>query len=206
MDARLVLKGYIRQAIMKENTAPDSNAWLEKHGDYLFRFAMLKLKDTALAEDIVQDTLVSAMAAKDRFLPKASVRTWLTTIMKNKIVDHWRRQGREIAVTDLMGDADEDNSVDDFFNQAGRWADMPNVYPDPDAALESKQFWGVFEHCLSRLKPQQAEVFLAREVHGMENQEISEGYSLSPGNVWVLMHRARVALGKCLEIHWISKG
>lgn len=191
---------------MKKNTATDSDTWLEEHGDYLFRFAMLKLKDAALAEDLVQDTLVSAMAAKDRYLPLATVRTWLTTIMKNKILDHWRRQGREITATDLMGAAGEDASVDEFFNQAGRWADMPNVYPNPDAALESKQFWAVFEHCLSRLKPQQAEVFLAKEVHGMESQEISESYSLSPNNIWVLMHRARVALGKCLEIHWVSKG
>lgn len=65
---------------MKKNTAPDSDTWLEEHGDYLFRFAMLKLKDASLAEDLVQDTLVSAMAAKDRYFPLATVRTWLTTI------------------------------------------------------------------------------------------------------------------------------
>lgn len=189
---------------MEKGNAPDSHTWLEEHGDYLFRFALLKLKDTALAEDLVQDTLLSALAAKDSFSSKASVRTWLTTILRNKMVDHWRRQGREISAADLMDDADEDRSADDFFDKAGRWADMPNAYPNPDSALESKQFWSIFEHCLSRLKPQQAEVFLAKEVHGMGNEEICESYSLSSSNVWVLMHRARVALGKCLELHWLS--
>ncbi len=154
----------------------------------------------------MQDTLVSALIAQDRYVPTASVRTWLATILKHKIVDHWRRQGREISAADLITDTDENSNVDDFFDNAGRWTEMPNVYPNPDAALESKQFWHVFEHCLSRLKPQQATVFLAKEVQGMESQEISALYSLTPNNVWVLMHRARVALGKCLEIHWAGKG
>lgn len=189
---------------MEKGNALDSNTWLEEHGDYLFHFALLKLKDSALAEDMVQDTLISAMTARDSFSPRASVRTWLTTIMKNKMVDHWRRQGREISATDLMDAAGEDASVDEYFDKAGRWADKPNVYPNPDAALESKQFWVVFENCLSRLKPQQAEVFLAKEVHGMDNDEICESMSLSSSNFWVLMHRARIALGKCLEIHWAS--
>lgn len=188
------------------NKLPDPEAWLEEHGDYLYGFALQKLKNPFLAEDMVQETLVSAVTARERYQATASVRTWLTTILRNKIVDHWRIQGREATATDLMIGMDEDASVDDFFDHAGRWAEMPNAYPDPDAALESKQFWQVFEHCVSRLKPQQAEVFLAREVHGMANDEISQSYSISLSNVFVLMHRARVALGKCLEIHWVKQG
>lgn len=185
---------------------PNPGAWLEEHGDYLYGFAIRKLKNPSLAEDLLQETLVSAITARERYQATASVRTWLTTILRNKIVDHWRVQGRETAATDLMAGMDEDASVDDFFDRAGRWAEMPNTYPDPDAALESKQFWQVFEHCVSRLKPQQAEIFLAREVHGMANDEISQNHSISLSNVFVLMHRARVALGKCLEIHWVKQG
>ncbi|MFZ3088522.1 MAG: sigma-70 family RNA polymerase sigma factor [Methylotenera sp.] len=189
---------------MKQGNVLDSHKWLEEHGDYLFRFAVFKLKNAALAEDMVQETLLSALSAKDGFTFKATVRTWLTAILKNKIIDHWRHQGQEISFADLMDGAGEGQSVDDFFDKAGRWLDMPNVYPNPDSALESKQFWRVFEGCLSRLKPQQAEVFLAKEIHGMSNDEISESYTLSSNNVWVLMHRARVAMGKCLELHWVS--
>ncbi|MEQ1600570.1 MAG: sigma-70 family RNA polymerase sigma factor [Methylophilaceae bacterium] len=189
---------------MTESNMPDSNTWLEEHGDYLFRYAWFRLKDKAWAEDMVQDTLVSAILAKDDFSSKASIRTWLTSILKNKMVDYWRRQGREIAIADLMGDAADENNMDDFFDKAGHWADIPNAYPNPDSALESKQFRGVFEHCLSKLKPQQAEVFIAKEVHGMDNEEISKNYALSASNIWVLMHRARVSLGKCLEVHWAS--
>ncbi len=187
---------------MEKDNALDLDKMLEDHGDYLFRFSLMKLKDTAMAEDMVQDTFLSAMMAGDGFSSRASVRTWLTAIMKNKLIDHWRAQGKEVSVADLMEGSDEDASVDDFFDMAGRWADMPNAYPDPDSALENKQFWAIFRNCLSRLKPQQAEVFLAKEVHGMSNEEICESQSLNANNVWVLMHRARVSLGKCLELHW----
>ena len=187
---------------MERDQQLNPDVLLEEYGDYLFRFAMLKLQNTALAEDMVQETLIAAIASKARYMPNATVRTWLTAIMKNKMIDHWRRLGREISATDLMESTEQEDSVDDFFDRAGRWADRPNLYQNPEQALENKQFWGIFETCVSRLKPQQAEVFLAREVHGMENEEISKSFALSPGNVWVLIHRARVALGKCLEIHW----
>lgn len=178
---------------------------LEEHADYLFSYAMLKLKDVALAEDMVQDTLVSAISASNGFTAQASVKTWLTTILKNRMIDHWRRQGREISATDLMGDDDGGaENIDDFFDNAGRWFEMPNAYPAPDLAMESKQFWGVFEHCLSRLKPKQAEVFIAREVHGMSTDEVCENFALSESNAWVLLHRARVSLGKCFDLNWVK--
>lgn len=189
---------------MKKEKTTNSIAHLEVHADYLFSYAMLKLKDKALAEDLVQDTLVSALAASDEYTAQASVRTWLTTILKNRMIDHWRRQGREIAVSDLMGDDESGDSTDDFFDKAGRWFEMPKAYPDPDAAMMSKQFWSIFEQCLSRLKPQQAEVFLAREVHGMSHEEIRVSFALSESNAWVLMHRARIALGKCLDMNWMK--
>lgn len=188
---------------MTKNNATYAISHLEEHADYLFSYAMLKLRNKALAEDMVQDTLVSAIAASDGFTAQASVRTWLTTILKNRMIDHWRRQGREISVTDLIGDHEnEDSSMEDFFNEAGRWFEMPKAYPSPDKAMENKQFWSIFEQCLSRLKPRQAEIFFAREIHGMSNDEIRENFAVSESNVWVLMHRARLSLGKCLDFNW----
>lgn len=189
---------------MTKKEITNSIAHLEEHADYLFSYAMLKLKDVALAEDMVQDTLLSAIAAQESFTANASIRTWLTTILKNRMIDHWRRQGREIVASDLIVDSDEGDELDDYFDQAGSWLEMPNAYPKPEEAMESKQFWKIFEQCLSRLKPQQAEVFLAREMHGMSNQEIRESFALSESNAWVLMYRARVALGKCLDLNWMK--
>ena len=185
--------------------ANHSKMRLEDHADYLFSYAMLKLKDVSLAEDMVQDTLLSALLSQDSFEPKASIRTWLTTILKHKVIDYWRRQGREVLVSELASDDESEDGIEDFFDKHGRWMDMPSAFPNPDLAMESKQFWEVFEECLSRLKPQQAEVFLDREVHGMSNEEIGRNHNVSISNAWVLLHRARVSLGKCLELKWINQ-
>lgn len=190
---------------MKDAMAHPPKMRLEDHADYLFSYAMLRLKDVALAEDMVQDTLLSALAAQDSFQPDASVRTWLTTILRHKIIDYWRRQGREVAVSDLVAHDEDDDGIDDFFDKGGRWVEMPSAFPDPESAAENKQFWRVFEECLSRLKPQQAGVFLDREVHGMSNEEVSKTHNVSISNAWVLLHRARVSLGKCLELKWIKQ-
>jgi RNA polymerase sigma-70 factor (ECF subfamily) len=179
---------------------------LEDHADYLFSYAMLKLRDVSLAEDMVQDTLLSAVISMDGFKPVASVRTWLTTILRHKIIDYWRRQGHEILASEFVTtNEDGEDSIEDFFDRNGRWVDMPRAFPDPDVAMESKQFWQVFEECLSRLKPQQAEVFLDREVYGMSNEELCKNHNVSISNAWVLLHRARVSLGKCLELKWINQ-
>ena len=184
------------------NNPMDAQTWLQDHGDYLFRFAMLKVKDIALAEDMVQDALLAGISSIDSFSSRSSIRTWLVSILKNKLIDHFRSHGKEVAAGDLIDEAVM--GVEEFFDKAGRWADMPKAFPNPDSALESKQFWKVYEDCLSRLKPQQAEVFVAREIQGMSNEEIRETLEISSSYVWVLMHRARLALGKCLEIHWVS--
>ena len=87
---------------MEKEKTTNSIAHLEVHADYLFSYVMLKLRDKALAEDMVQDTLVLAVAASNEYTAQASVRTWLTTILKNRMIDYWRKQGREIAVSDVM--------------------------------------------------------------------------------------------------------
>ena len=184
-----------------KNNGSHSLTWLEDHGDYLFRYALLKVKDTHLAEDMVQETLLAAITSWSSFTNQSSVRTWLTAILKYKLLDHYRRQGREVAISDLV-DQDEDESLDNFFAASGRRIDRPDAFPSPESAFQRKEFWKVFEECLSRLKPRQAEVFLAKEVYGMSNEEICKDFALSPTNTWVLMHRARLSLCKCLKIHW----
>lgn len=185
------------------NDGLNAQTWLDEHGDYLFSYALLKVKDTHVAEDLVQETLLAAVAAKNTFSNRSTLRTWLTGILKHKLIDHFRRQGREIVITDLV-DQNEDDHLDRFFDTSGRWIDKPEAFPDPESTFQQKQFRAVFKDCLSGLKPRQAEVFLAKEIHGMSNEEICKHFSLNPTNVWILMHRARLYLHKCLKTHWLS--
>lgn len=186
-----------------KNDSLDTQTWLDEHGDYLFSYALLRVRDRHVAEDLVQETLLAAITAKNNFSNQSTVRTWLTGILKHKLIDHFRRQGREIVIADLI-DQDDGDHLDHFFEANGRWIDKPETFPNPESAFQQKQFWKVFQDCLSGLKSRQAEVFLAKEIHGMSNEEICKHFSLNPTNVWVLMHRARLSLHKCLKIHWID--
>lgn len=180
------------------------HTWLEEYGDYLFSYAFLRVRDSHAAEDLVQDTLLAAIAAKNTFSNQSAVRTWLTGILKHKLIDYLRRQNREVLVADLMDDQDEEDGLDHFFKANGNWIEKPQIFSDPDSAFQQKQFWKVFQDCLSGLKPKQAEVFLAKEIHGLSNEEICKSLSLNPTNVWILMHRARLFLHRCLKNKWID--
>ncbi|MCB1937395.1 MAG: sigma-70 family RNA polymerase sigma factor [Nitrosomonas sp.] len=179
--------------------------WLDEYGDYLYSYAFLKVKDRHVAEDLVQETLLAAITAKENFTNRSSVRTWLTSILKHKVVDHFRRQGRVVSLSELIDQDNEDN-LDYLFKTNGSWIEKPEPFPDPESTFQQKQFWKIFQQCLAGLKPRQAEVFIAKEIHGMNNEEICKQLTITPTNAWVLIHRARLSLIKCLKAHWIEKG
>ncbi|WP_430232104.1 sigma factor [Nitrosomonas communis] len=103
---------------MDKNNNLNGQNWLEEYGDYLFNYVLLRVKDSYIAEDLVQETLLAAMSAQSTFLYQSSVRTWLTGILKHKLSDYFRAQGREIAIGDLVDQEDED-ILDSFFNDNG---------------------------------------------------------------------------------------
>ncbi|GJL73819.1 MAG: putative RNA polymerase sigma factor [Nitrosomonas sp.] len=184
-----------------KNNDLNTQTWLEEYGDYLFCYAMLKVKDNHLSEDLVQETFLAAIMAANSFSSQSSIRTWLTGILKHKISDHFRRQKREVMIDDLV-DQTEKDGLDIFFKANGGWINKPDAFPNPEAALQQHEFWKIFQQCLARLKPKQAEVFLAKEIYGMSNADICKDFTLSSTNVWVLMHRARLSLINCLKINW----
>ena len=180
----------------------DTHAWLVDHGDYLFRMARRQLHSDALAEDAVQETLLAAISAQARYAGHASPRTWLTGILKHKIVDQIRRNMREV---ELPRDEDGEEAVDSLFKQDGHWAEPPRPWGNPHAEAELSQLRRVLDECADRLKPVMAQVFSLREVAGMETEEICKELGITPTNCWVLLHRARLFMRQCLELNGFSK-
>jgi RNA polymerase sigma-70 factor (ECF subfamily) len=164
---------------------------------YLLRYATLQLRDSAAAEDAVQETLLAALAGETGFAGRSNLRTWLTGILKHKIVDAIRRMSRETAVG-----ADEE--FDALFDERGHWIDMPCAWSDPDAALDQKDFFRVLEDCLAKLPAKTSQAFMLREHLGLETTDICKELSVTPTHVWVLLHRARLALRMCLEMNWFG--
>lgn len=187
------------------NNKSCAQAWLDQFGDYLFSYAFLRIKDKHLAEDLVQETLLAAITSENTFANRSSIRTWLTGILKHKLIDYFRRQGREVAMGDLDGHQDDSDNLNYFFHSDGRWVNKPDAFPSPESACEQKEFWRIFHQCLSGLKPKQVEVFLAKEIHGLSGEDICKDFDLTPANVWVLTHRARLALSRCLKTHWMDE-
>ena len=132
----------------------DTHAWLADHGDYLFRMARRQLHSDELAEDAVQETLLAAISAQARYAGSASPRTWLTGILKHKIVDQIRRSVREV---ELPRDADGEEAVDSLFRQDGHWAETVRPWGNPHAEAELSQLRRVLDDCADRLKPVMAQ-------------------------------------------------
>lgn len=185
----------------------NSDDLLTDHGDYLYRYALVRLRDEYLAEDAVQETLLAALSAKGgrEFAAKSAARTWLIGILKHKIVDHFRRSRREEQLPD--GDIADDPvepGMDEFFAEDGHWMEPPSSLGNPAALLEQHQFWLVMQSCLDRLPKALARVFLLREIEEKENEEICKELEITATNAWVMLYRARMGLRKCLEMNWLE--
>jgi RNA polymerase sigma-70 factor (ECF subfamily) len=176
----------------------DPHAWLAEHGDYLFRVARRQLRSDELAEDAVQETLLAALASRDRYSGSATPRTWLTAILKHKIVDLIRRQVRE---TEIPRNEDGDENWEALFQADGHWAEPLPAWRDPQTEAELGELRRILNECADRLKPAMAQVFSLREVSGMETEEICKELGITPTNCWVLLHRARLFLRECLELN-----
>ena len=191
---------------MSTPTVPDPERWVDDHGDYLFHYALSRLRDSVQAEDFVQDALLAGLESRERFAGRSSERSWLTGILKNKILDHFRKAGRETVFTDLEFYRDEESSTFDnpAFPEHWNAAVAPSEWSDAGAALDQEEFWRVFHRCSGKLPDRVARVFQLREVDSMPSDEICALLNITPNNLWVMLHRARLALRHCLEVHWFG--
>jgi RNA polymerase sigma-70 factor (TIGR02943 family) len=182
--------------------AADPARWVEEHGDALFRYALLRLGGPEAAEDLVQETFLAALHARAGFAGQSSERTWMTGILKHKIVDYYRTRGRERAATDLDRSADV---LAELFDQAGKWrAPLSGQPAEPSEVLERQEFWETLRNCLTRLPERMAEAFRLREMDGLPSEEVQSALQVSANNLWVLLHRARLGLSRCLDQHWFG--
>jgi RNA polymerase sigma-70 factor (ECF subfamily) len=196
---------------------PDPGVWVDEYGNYLFRYAMFRLRDASLAEDVVQETLLAALQAYANFGGRGSERTWLVGILKHKVADYFRRASREAPAGD--GEAEE-LGQSGLFMQTGEWVGhwVAAVYPEqaetlgpiewratPEQLVEQGEFWEVFGRCLSPLPARVASAFTLREVDGLTSEEICDILNVKVNNLWVMLHRARAHLRHCIELNWFKR-
>ncbi len=188
---------------MSDDQVAGPEAWVDRHGDVLYRYALLRLRSPELAADVVQETFLEGLRAWDSFAGRSTERTWLIGILRHKIVDQLRGSARAQAVaTDVSR-----NGVDEStFDRRGHWRATPAAWRgDPGREMETREFWEVFSRCLSKLPKGIADAFLLRELDGMTADEVQEVLGITPANFWKRLHRARMLLRKCLETSWFGQ-
>ena len=185
---------------------PDT--WVDQYGDYLFRYALLRLRDRDRAEEAVQETFLAAFKGKNHFSGNSSERTWLVGILKHKIIDHFRRVSKEVPFEETSATTHE---LDEPLRTAGEWvghwkeeAGPVSWGADPVKLLQQKEFYKALERCLNALSPRLAQVFILREMEELSTAEICRILNITESNLWVMLHRARMQLRKSLELEYIQ--
>lgn len=177
---------------------------LVEHRVYLIRFARLQLRNDDWAEDAVSETLLAALSKPQMFGNRSQLKTWLIGILKHKIIDLIRSNARLVAAPDTASDDDGDDLDRLLFKADGHFAETRNDWGKPEETLRQAQFFQVLDACMERLPPALGRLFLMREWLELSSQEVCKELSITPTNLYVQLHRARLRLQQCLNLHWFG--
>ena len=187
----------------------DPVRWVEEHGDFLYACALLRLRDSARAKDVVQETFLAALRGRDSCAGRAGERGWLVGILKHKIYDYYRKAARETLFTDLefyRDQEDESFVLEGLHKDAWTGERAPGDWASKTIeSLDREEFWKAFHQCASKLPRRVAQAFLLRELDELATEEICSLLEVSANNLWVMLHRARMALRRCLETNWFDQ-
>ncbi len=205
-------KGELEESSLDRLATPNRDVLANMLAEFrpvLLGFAQLQLRDAALAEDAVQETLLAALACSDGFSGRSQYRTWVFGILKNKVIDLIRHGQRQISASNWQAEGEDiDAAIDRMFSENAHWSSdfRPVAWVAPDQSLENKQFWRVLEACLLHLPENTARVFMMREFMEFETPEICRELGVSTTHCHVILHRARASLRRCLESSWFAPG
>jgi RNA polymerase sigma-70 factor (TIGR02943 family) len=185
-------------------TLNDFSRQIEALRPALLKFARLQLRNPAWAEDAVSDTLLAALEKPLAFNGASQLKTWLIGILKHKLIDQIRRNSREISTTASSDDAEDLD--EQLFASDGHWREAIPDWGDPEHCLRQADFMRVLEACVEKLPGQQGRLFMMREWLELDTDEICKQLAISPTNLWVMLHRARLRLRECLQSGWFANG
>lgn len=177
----------------------DPNKWVDKYADYLFNYAIVRVNDREIANDLVSETFLAGLNSKDNFLGKATERTWLISILKRKVIDYYRR------INSQKGKAEVRINYSDDENN-GEWLEeqvADNFDRSAEDEMENEELRLAILECLDEINPKQAAIFKMKTIDGADTEAVCNEFKITPSNLWVIIHRARTALAACLEKKWL---
>ena len=180
----------------------DANQWVDRYGDLLYRYTLVRVRDQGVAEEIVQVTFLAALQATHTYAGRSSEKSWLFGILKHKILDHFR-EIKKNRTFDLSTDDDQDDPCG--YDSMGHWKKTPKDWRlDPEKSAENQELTEKLVLCLDDLSDKFRQIFVLKEIDGVSSEQICNEFNIKPTNLWVILHRARNQLKNCLEIHWFD--
>jgi len=184
--------------------------WVKNYGDYLLSLAVVKTGSKETAEDLVQETFLSAVKAIASFKGNSTEKTWLVAILNNKIIDHYRKKDVLKSSSDYLA-ATESSFHERFFetnpDEYGHWlaATAPKEW-NTESRLDQAEFYRILRYCMDKLPLKLRPVFLAKFIDEEETDKICKDFDLTSSNYWVIIHRAKILMRSCLEKNWFLSG
>ena len=173
----------------------DPNKWIDLYSDYLFNYTITRVNDREIAKDLVQETFFSGLKSMKNFKGEASERTWLVSILKRKVIDHYRKINSNKGKAEVRINYNTDENEGDWLEE--RVADPYDK--SAEATLENEELGDAIHSCLSKLPEKQASVFRLKTIEGLDTETICNELNITASNLWVIIHRARVTMAECLE-------
>lgn len=196
-----------------EKYACDPNMWVNEYSDEFFRFTIYRVKNREVAEDLVQETFLSGLKALDNFRRDCPEKSWLYNILRNKIIDHFRKKtNQEIKRSSASAELDDDSFYHVYFKKEGKGANhweensMPEKWDvSADLLLEREEFMEFLMLCISLLPETWGKVFSLKNIEELTTNEICKEIGITPSNLWTIIHRAKLQLRGCLEKRWKNR-
>lgn len=187
----------------KNENRLNPNSWVKDHSDYLYNYALYKVSDEEMAQDLVQDTFIAGLNGKDSFKGNSTERTWLVSILKRKIIDHYRKSAvrKNTVNTDFSMPFNTEGVYKNHWSDEGapgKW----NI--EKSHNLEKDEFQRILELCLSLLPPQWRDVFHLKMMEECSGEEICKEMDITSSNLWVIIHRAKLKMRACLEKNYFE--
>jgi len=185
-------------ALMPEHII-DPNKWIDSYSDYLYNYTITRVSDREIAQDLVQDTFFAGLKSMKNFKGEASERTWLVSILKRKIIDHYRKINSNKGKAEVRISYNTDSETEgDWLEE--RVADQFDRTAEDN--LENEELGLAIHNCIEKLPEKQATVFKLKTLLGHETEAICNELNITPSNLWVILHRARTAMAECLKHNW----
>ncbi|MGB2127942.1 MAG: sigma-70 family RNA polymerase sigma factor [Flavicella sp.] len=180
----------------------DPDKWIESYADYLYMYTIARVNSAEVAKDLVQETFFAGLKSMRNFEGKSTERTWLVSILKRKIIDYYRK------INSNKGKAEVRVNFHTEEGQEGVWLEerVPQTWgSDADKEIETEELGMTLDACIDKLPEKYAMVFRMKTLQDFDTDEICKELDITASNLWVIIHRARTQLRRCMEDNWFLK-